>query len=176
MSVVDRVRVLVEPLVVADGLELFDVEYAGGRVVVLIDRPGGVDLDALTKATHRISAALDADDPVPGGRYVLEVSSPGLERPLRTPAHFLRHIGSTVAVKTRAGTEGDRRCQGPLTEADDDGFTVGDRRFAYADVERAHTVFEWGPGPRPGKGSKVARPARAASSTHQTSDQKASVS
>jgi hypothetical protein len=96
MSVVDRVRELVEPLLATDGLELFDVEFGGGRLIVLADRPGGVDLDALTRATHRISAALDHEDPIPGGRYLLEVSSPGLERTLRTPAHFRRYVGSVV--------------------------------------------------------------------------------
>jgi ribosome maturation factor RimP len=151
MSVVNRVRALVEPLLAEDGLELFDVEHVGGRVVVLVDRPGGVDLDALTRATHRISTAFDQVDPVPGGRYLLEVSSPGLERALRTPAHFGRHIGATVAVKTRPGVDGDRRCQGLLADADAEGFRVGERRFSYADVERVHTVFEWGPAPRPGK-------------------------
>jgi ribosome maturation factor RimP len=148
MSVVDRVRKLVEPLLAEDGLELFDVEFSGGRLRVLADREGGVDLDALTSATRRISAALDHEDPVPGGRYVLEVSSPGLERPLRTPEHFRRFLGSTVAVKTRPGEQGDRRAKGVLTDADGGGFSVDGRHFAYDAVERVHTVFEWG-APRP---------------------------
>jgi ribosome maturation factor RimP len=186
MSVVDRLRALVEPLLVASGLELFDIEYTGGRVVVLVDRPGGIDLDALTRATHRISAALDEHDPIPGGRYLLEVSSPGLERTLRTPAHFRQYVGATVAVKTCPGSDGDRRCQGVLVEADDEGFRVDERRFSYLDVERVHTVFEWGPAPRPGKsGDKTRRRAAktpsvasdgSASATDQTSNQKASVS
>jgi ribosome maturation factor RimP len=150
MSVVERVRELVEPALAQDGLELFDVEYGGGRLVVLADRPGGIDLDALTQATHRISALLDRADAVPGGRYVLEVSSPGLERTLRTPAHFRRYVGSEVSVKTAPEAAGDRRLRGVLTSADDDGFTVGDRRFAYGEVERVRTVFEWGTPPRPG--------------------------
>jgi len=83
MSVADRVRRIVEPLLAEQGLECFDVEFGGGRLVVMADRPGGVDLDALTEATHRISAALDREDPVPG-HYLLEVSSPGLERRLRS--------------------------------------------------------------------------------------------
>jgi ribosome maturation factor RimP len=163
MSVVERVRELVAPVLEADGLELFDVEYGGGRVVVLADRPGGVDLDALTEATHRISALLDREDPVPG-RYVLEVSSPGLERPLRTPEHFRRFVGTTVAVKTKPDVEGDRRVRGELSEADDAGCVVGGRRLAYADIERAKTVFEWGPAPRPApkrtKGAKRRSTAR----------------
>jgi len=146
--VVDAVRDLVAPLLRAEGLELFDLTYGAGRLVVTADRPGGVDLEALTRATQRISAALDRADPVPG-RYVLEVSSPGLERTLRTSAHFRRFVGSTVSVRTMPGTVGDRRVRGTLTAADDAGITVGERHLAYDEIERARTVFEWGPPPRP---------------------------
>jgi len=151
MSVADRVRSIVEPLLDEEGLECLDVEFAGGRLVVVADRTGGVDLDALTRATRTISAALDRDDPVPGGRYVLEVSSPGLERRLRTPEHFRSFVGSKVSVKLVATAEGDRRVKGTLTGADDDSITVDDRSISYTDIERAQTVFEWGPGPKPGK-------------------------
>jgi len=150
MSVVDRIRSLVEPLLADEGLELFDVEYGGGRLVVLADRPGGVDLDALTRATHRISAELDRQDPVPGGRYLLEVSSPGLERRLRTPEHFRRFVGALVSVKTTPDVVGDRRVRATLTAADDRGITIDGRALAYNEIERAQTVFEWGPGPKPG--------------------------
>jgi ribosome maturation factor RimP len=155
MSVADRVRELVEPLLTEEGLELFDVEYSPGRIAILIDRPAGLDLDAITLATQRISALFDREDPIPGGRYLLEVSSPGLERTLRTPTHFRRSLGSLVSVKTRSGVEGDRRVKGVLADADDDGFTVDGRRFAYGEVERAHTVFEWGPAPRPNRKQKA---------------------
>jgi len=156
MSVAERVRAIVEPLLTEQGLECVDVEFAGGRLVVLADRPGGVDLDALTEATRRISAALDREDPVPG-RYLLEISSPGLERRLRTPEHFRRYVGATVSVKLVASVEGDRRATGPLNAADDDGITVDGRTIPYQNIERAHTVFEWGPAPKPGK----ANPAKA---------------
>jgi len=175
MSVVDRVRSLVEPLLAAEGLDLFDVEYGGGRLTVLADRPGGVDLDALTRATHRISAELDREDPVPGGRYVLEVSSPGLERRLRTPEHFQRFVGSLVSVKTMPSVEGDRRVKGVLSTADTTGITVDGRHLAYDDIERAQTVFEWGPPPKPGKPGaprtpRAARAGRPAGSAAPTQD------
>ena len=164
MSVAERVRELVEPLLVGDGLELFDVECSPGRVVVLVDRPEGVDLDAITRATQQISAALDRDDPIPGGRYILEVSSPGLERTLRTPAHFRAAIGGLVAVKTRSVVEGDRRAKGTLTEADEDGFTVDGRRFRYEEIERVHTVFEWGAPPRPPRSARPSKKQKASAS------------
>jgi ribosome maturation factor RimP len=144
----ERVQELVEPILTRLGLELFDVEHKGAILRVCVDRPGGVDLDALSDATRAVSAALDADDPLPG-RYTLEVSSPGLERPLRTPAQFRRFVGTTINVKTNPDVEGDRRIVGPLDDVDDEGVTVAGRRLAYGDIERARTVFEWGPTPKP---------------------------
>jgi ribosome maturation factor RimP len=142
------VQELVEPILARLGLELFDVEQKGAILRVSVDREGGVDLDALSDATRVVSAALDEADPMPG-RYTLEVSSPGLERPLRTPAHFRRYIGTTVTVKTNPDVEGERRLTGALESADDDGIVVAGRRLHYSDIERARTVFEWAPTPKP---------------------------
>ena len=153
MATTDAVRALVVPLLDSRGVDLYDVELTGGTLRVLVDRDGGVDLDALGELSTTISGALDASDPLPGG-YTLEVSSPGLERPLRTPQHFAAVIGKRVTVKTRPGVEGDRRLEGELLAADESGFVVaaetGRRSVAYADVERARTVFEWGGAPKPG--------------------------
>jgi ribosome maturation factor RimP len=152
MSVTEAVRRVVEPILADQGLECFDVEYSGGRLVVMADRPGGVDLDALTDATRAISAALDQADPVPG-HYVLEVSSPGLERRLRTPEHFRRFVGTTVSVKLVPAADEPRRLKGRLDDVTDAGITVDGRAITFADIDRAHTVFEWGPAPKPGKHS-----------------------
>ena len=138
----ERVRALVEPALSAQGLEVLDVDHQGGLLRVTIDRPGGIDLDALSTATQIVSGALDREDPVPG-RYTLEVSSPGVERPLRTPEHFRRHVGSLVSVRTVAAVDGDRRVQGVLESADDSGVVVGGRLLAYGQIDRARTVFEW---------------------------------
>lgn len=153
MATTDTVRALVVPLLDSRGVDLYDVELTGGTLRVLVDREGGVDLDALGEISTTISGALDASDPVPGG-YTLEVSSPGLERPLRTPQHFAAVVGQRVSVKTRPGVEGERRIDGELVVAGEHEFVVaadgGDRTLAYADVERARTVFEWGGAPKPG--------------------------
>jgi ribosome maturation factor RimP len=141
-SIGERVRALVEPTLSAHGLEVLDVEQQGGLLRVTIDRDGGVDLEALSTATEIVSNALDRDDPIPG-RYTLEVSSPGIERPLRTPEHFRRHVGSLVSVRTVPGVEGERRLQGVLESADEHGVVVGGRSLAYGDIDRARTVFEW---------------------------------
>ena len=154
-STVERVRAVVEPVVAAADLELYDVELAGPILRVLVDKAGGVDLAVLGEVTRLVSEALDAEDPLPG-RYTLEVSSPGLERKLRTPEHFAAALGKQVRVRTVAGTEGERRVEGELTAADEHGVVLttpdGERRIAYDEVERARTVFEWGPTPPPGAG------------------------
>ena len=155
MSVSDRVRALVESPLADLGFEVVDVEHAGATLRITLDRPEGIDADALEAPSKLLSELLDRDDPVPG-RYTLEVSSPGVERPLRTPAHFRRFVGETVAVKTAPAVEGDRRVEGVLEAADDEGVVVAGRRLAYQEIERARTVFTWGPQAKPGKGKKKA--------------------
>ena len=154
-DVSDRVRAIVAPSLDAAGLELVDVELVGHILRVTVDRPGGVDLDAVSEASRRISAELDhhdADSDVLPARYVLEVSSPGVERPLRTPEHFRRAIGATVALKTSPGSAGERRVEGVLEAADDTGVVVAGRSIPYAEIERARTRFAWPePTPRPGQ-------------------------
>jgi len=158
MDTVERVRGLVAPVVAAVNAELYDLELAGGVLRITVDRPiEGVGIDLIGRLTRDISHILDEADPIPG-QYTLEVSSPGLERTLRRPEHFARAVGSLVSLKTRAGVEGERRLTGELVAADDLTVTVAvrgaepgeHRRLAYDDLERARTVFEWGPAPKPG--------------------------
>jgi ribosome maturation factor RimP len=163
MSVSDRVRDLVAPICTDLGLELYDVEHTAGKVRVTVDKPGGVDLEALSVVTRLISRELDERDPVPG-RYQLEVSSPGLERPLRTPAHYQRAVGQPVSIRLLPGHGEARRIAGVVVEADEAAVTVepedgsGSRvRLRYADIERARTTFAWGGQPKPGKGPRTVR-------------------
>ena len=142
------------PVLEARGLDLVDVEIQGAQLTVFVDREGGVGLDELGEATRDVSAELDRIDPM-AGRYTLSVSSPGLERRLRTPAHFARAVGETISVRVDAGTEEVRRITGTLASADESGCTLigpdvpgGEVRIDYDRIERARTVFEWGPEPR----------------------------
>jgi len=157
LPMVDDLFVQLQPVVRAIHLELVDVELRSGVLLVTVDRDGGVDLGALTDANRVVSSVLDELDPIPG-RYTLEVSSPGVERTLRRPAHFVRAIGETVTVKTRPQVPGDRRRRGVLVAADDNGLTLdvdggpeGGIRLSYSDIDKARTVFVWGPegGARP---------------------------
>ncbi|MGH9028309.1 MAG: ribosome maturation factor RimP [Acidimicrobiales bacterium] len=150
LQVVDDLFDLLAPTLAGLGLELVDAQVHTGLVRVFVDRPGGADVDAIAEATRAISTVLDEHDPLPGGRYTLEVSSPGVERPLRSAEHFARAVGETVTVRTLAGSQGDRRAKGKLVSADDEGFVLegediaeGARRFSYSEIERARTVFEW---------------------------------
>ena len=150
----DELADLLASAVGPHGLELADLELRSTTVRVVVDRAGGVDLDAIATATRAVSEVLDAHDPFPGKRYTLEVSSPGVERKLRTPRHFERAVGEKVSVRTTTGDQGERRVTGVLLSADGDGFVVaapdlpgGERRLSYDEVERARTVFEWGSKP-----------------------------
>lgn len=166
MSAIDRVRAICEPIAADLDVDLFDLEHTGGILRVTLDRDGGLDMEVIAEATRRISRALDEHDPI-AGRYTLEVSSPGLERALRTPDHWRWAIGRDVTVKLRPGVEGDRRLRAVVRSADDDGVTLGvaeptasDRYLTYDEIDKARTVFEWGPAPKPGgKGGSSRRAA-----------------
>lgn len=116
-DILGRIRAIAEPLAEGEGLELVDVEItgAGGRSILrlYIDKKGGaplapqpgknpgasVSLDDCSAFSHAVSAALDVEDPLDGA-YDLEVSSPGLDRPLRKPEHFVKYAGQRIRLKT----------------------------------------------------------------------------
>ena len=161
-STLKQVRALIDPIVTDLHLDLYDLEFRSGTLRITIDTPpgspGGVDLDVIALATRLISREFDHHDPVPG-HYTLEVTSPGLERTLRTPAHFQREVGKTVALRLRDTGADDRRVQGVLIAADEQAATVRldscdtelvERVVRYDVIDRARTVFQWGPAPKPG--------------------------
>jgi len=168
---VQRVRAIVDPIASDLSLDVYDVEQRGGTLRVTLDtRPGSdasVDLEQLSLATRLISRQLDHDDPVPG-RYTLEVTSPGVERTLRTPAHFQREVGKTVNVRLADVTAEQRRLEGALVAADEhtatirvgEGADAADHVVELSSIDRARTVFVWGPQPKPGKSGKSAKPAK----------------
>ncbi len=124
---IDRLRDIVTPIVDDLGLDLYDLEQRGGTYRVTVDtRPGsdrGIDLDELALVTRSISRELDHVDPIPG-RYTLEVTSPGVERTLRTPEHFAREIGKTISIRLRDPQAAERRLNGLLVAADGSTATI----------------------------------------------------
>ena len=160
-AVVTRVTKMVAPLVADMKLDLYDIEYRGGVLRITIDTPpgspGGVTLEEIALLTRMVGRDFDHDDPMPG-HYTLEVTSPGLERTLRLPAHFQREIGKLVNIRLRDVAAGDRRVQGVLVGATDidcvvrlDDAELTERTIPYSQIDRAKTVFIWGPAPKPGK-------------------------
>ncbi len=119
-------------------VEVVDLEVKGDRLVVYVDRPGGVDLDLCADVSRVL------DDLREG--FALEVSSPGLDRPLRKPPHFVAAIGREVAVQMAAPVDGRRRFRGRLASADETTVTVeltdgaGEVRLEMSDIARAHVV------------------------------------
>jgi ribosome maturation factor RimP len=144
---------MIAPVVETAGMELVEVTFrreAGRRTLrVTIDREEGLDLDAISQVSERISRRLDAEGFDPGARYSLEVTSPGVERPLRRPEDFEKRIGQKVKVKTTEPVEGSHVHVGTLSGADSAGVTVeteaGARSVSHAQIASARTVFEWGP-------------------------------
>jgi ribosome maturation factor RimP len=142
---------LVRPVVESAGLELWEVTFrkeAGRKVLrVTVDRDGGIDVDTISEMSERLSRRLDLED-FGRGRYQLEVSSPGLERPLRQPRHFQRSLGEQVKVKTVEPVAGSKIHVGALVSADAEAIVIatdgGELRVPYANVASARTVFEWG--------------------------------
>ena len=126
-TVAERVWEIAEPLVTHEGLEMVDVEYrreSRGMVLRLyLDRVGGVSLDDLTRVSQQLGDVLDAHDAVPGS-YILEVSSPGINRRLRRPDHFRRYLGKRVRVRTTVPVNGRRDFVGNLESVDADGIVL----------------------------------------------------
>ncbi len=146
MAVSDRLQTLLEPVIDDLGYELVGVEYLPNpknRVVrVFIDRePDGIGVEDCERVSRQVSALMDVEEPVPG-QYTLEVSSPGVERPLFTGAHFARFIGETALVQMAVPVENRRRFKGVIVAADDRTVTLNvdgqNFELAVADIGRAH--------------------------------------
>jgi len=142
-DLIERLTALLEPAAIANGYELVAVEQAGGRhtpvIRVLLDREGGLNLDAIAAANRWITEILDAEDPI-NGPYTLEVSSPGIDRPLVKRADFERFVGEDVHLKVVA-SEKRKSWHGVLLgmEGDDVVLEVeGERvKIPYETVQKA---------------------------------------
>lgn len=133
-DVVSRVWEIAAPVAGAEGLELVEVEYRresrGPVLRIYLDREGGIGVDDLARASRQLSDVLDVHDVIPG-EYVLECSSPGINRRLRLPEHFRRFVGERVRVRTAERPDGRRSFVGTLAAVDDDGIEVVDAQGSY---------------------------------------------
>jgi ribosome maturation factor RimP len=153
MGSTELIRELAAPALASAGVELWDVEVSRRVVRVLIDRPGGIDLEGCAQASRVLSPLLDGrTDLVPDGSYQLEVSSPGAERTLRTVDQYRRYIGSPVLVKTNVPVGGGRRHQGTLVYADENVVRIqpadagpdASLEVRHDQIDRSRTVLVWG--------------------------------
>jgi ribosome maturation factor RimP len=142
---------LLEPAIADLGLELVGIEFSpnsGSSLLrVYIDEAErGITIDDCERASREISALLDVNDPV-AGRYTLEVSSPGLERPLFTPAHFERFKGEQVRINVNLPIDGRRRFQGRIDAVDADRVTIEQDgkplEIAHANIAKARLVPDY---------------------------------
>ena len=177
-NVVDTVTSMVAPILADLSLDLYDLEFAGGILRITVDTPAGgpagVDIDQISLITRLLGRELDHNENAVPGRFTLEVTSPGLERTLRTPYHFAREVGKEVSIRLSTDLNGRRRVAGLLVGATDSTASVrlsdsGETiEVPLSLVDKAKTVFVWETQPKPN--SKEARDKRASqknTSTHQ---------
>ncbi len=123
---IDVLKTMLEPAVHAVGMELWGIEFlAQGKHSVLrlyIDSENGVTIDDCEAVSHQVSGVLDVEDPIKG-EYHLEVSSPGMDRPLFSFNQMARYVGQNIKVKLQMAVSGRRNFTGTLTEAKDDALT-----------------------------------------------------
>ena len=155
-TVSEQLHELIDPVCVDAGYELVDIDYKqggqGALLRVYIDYPQGseksISFDDCEKLSRELSAILDVEDPIVS-KYNLEVSSPGIDRPLRTPEHFRRFLGSEAKLSLRQGINGRRNFSGLLVEVDESGSTLtmevdGENfELPLADLSSAKLVPDW---------------------------------
>ncbi|WP_407275187.1 ribosome maturation factor RimP [Halothiobacillus sp. DCM-1] len=160
----ESIEALLAPVVTAAGYRWVGGEFRGGPdglLRVYIDRPEGITLDDCTVVSDAVSGVLDVEDPFPGF-YRLEVSSPGLERPLFRATDFAEFVGRVARVRLRRPIQQRRRIEGEILGVEGEQIRMQiaaegiEIAFAYEEVERANLVFDFGD-------AKRDRPARRAS-------------
>jgi ribosome maturation factor RimP len=148
----ERVRAAAERVTAARGFELVDAEIrrAGGgqQLRLFVDRPGGIGLDDLQSVSEEVSAILDAEDPI-AGSYTLEVSSPGLDRPLKTEADYRRFVGRLAKLSSYELIDGRRHWTGRIASCEEGVVTLSleqektDARIPWAKIAHGRLEVEF---------------------------------
>ena len=151
-AVASRIEEIAERVAGSEGLEVVEVEVKGGGnsrfVRISIDKPEGVTHGDCETVSHQVGTILDVEDVVPGGRYTLEVSSPGLERKLLKPQDYQRFQGKKANLTLREAVNGRRNWDGTLAGLEDGQVLIetapGETlRFPFDQVQKANLKFEW---------------------------------
>jgi ribosome maturation factor RimP len=149
-SITERVRAIARGATEAEGIELVHVEIAGTKrdsvVRVFIDKPGGVTLDDCSNISRAMEEVLDVEDVIPS-RYVLEVSSPGIERQLYSIDDYKKFEGQLVKVKTKTAIDSQKTFVGTLRETDGTTITVDEKvkgiiKIELSDIEKANLKID----------------------------------
>lgn len=150
-AVIDNIKNVAEPILKSLGLELVDIEYAGshrgGGLRIFIDKPEGVTLDDCEKVSRYLGQALDVEDPIPH-RYTLEVSSPGLDRPLKRKEDFIRFLGKKIKLKTFLPIDNQKVFVGRLADFKEDKAFLrmeqgGERQIPFEQIAQARLEVEF---------------------------------
>jgi len=144
----ERLIVLIEPLLERLGYELVELEYSAGRahgaLRLFIDKAEGVGVGDCERVSREVSALLDVEDPI-AGAYSLEVSSPGIDRPLTRPKDYERFLGHEAKVETNAPIDGRKRFKGPIKSVDANAVELtvegADIRVPFGAVHKAKLVL-----------------------------------
>ncbi|HWB83759.1 MAG TPA: ribosome maturation factor RimP [Bryobacteraceae bacterium] len=151
-AVASKIAAIAQRVAESEGLEIVEVEVKGGggsRLVrISIDKPSGVTHADCERVSQQVGTILDVEDVVPGGRYTLEVSSPGVERKLFKPQDYQRFQGKKARLTLRADVDGRHNWEGTLAGWESgvvvletpDGKTM---RFPFEQIQKAHLKFEW---------------------------------
>lgn len=151
-TTIGRIWELAAPLVADEGMEIVDIELRsdgsrGGRILRLyLDREGGPNMDELSRVSRGLSELLDQHDVVDGA-YTLEVSSPGINRPLKRPEHFAKFVGKKVRVRTRDLIQGRRSFLGQLLDVGVDRIFINQDgtqcEIPFSMIERSNYEHDW---------------------------------
>jgi ribosome maturation factor RimP len=151
-ATIRRVWELAAPLAQGEGMEIVDIEFRpegtwGGRVLRLyMDKEGGPSVDDLSRVSRRLSDLLDSEDAI-AGAYTLEVSSPGINRPLKKPEHFARFVGKRIRVRTRDTIDGRRSFVGVLGQVLGDSVILTQEgkqyRIPFTMIDKSNYEHDW---------------------------------
>ena len=142
---------MLEPVVTALGCELWGIEFTSGRgstLRIFIEKDGGVQLEDCERVSRQVSSVLDVEDPI-SSEYILEVSSPGMDRPLYTLDQFSRFAGETVTARLKVPYEGRRKYKGLLVGVENEDVVLRceghEYLFPVESIDKANVVPRFGP-------------------------------